>query len=180
MFKTISRVAVLAGLFCITLVIPSCDKGAKIIDLSQEALGECNKGNYRDFIIKAGVHNCELSGGIFKDLNLTGLNFERANLKGANFTGAVLVEANLKNVDAKGAIFERARLNKADLTGGDFTDASFLRAALSDAIYDRATFKGANIAGVTQIIPQTGKSFSEYAKDQGAVVSFKDSGTSRR
>jgi len=69
-----------------------------------------------------------LTGGT----NLSGANFEEANLAGAKLAGANLAGANFSN---------------AILAGADFRDADLTGANLTNAVTSGAKFDGANLAG---------------------------------
>ena len=104
---------------------------------------ECNKDNYRDYIIKDRVYEsyiegCFLSGADLRELQSTLIwraNFVKANLNGADlrgvklsapdFNGADLSEAKLSGVSFTGASFYKADLSGADLSGSDLSGSDF-------------------------------------------------------
>ena len=80
----------------------------------QNAEVQCNIKNYKDFIKKPGIHNCNLQGADLWMRYLRGANLQGADLTGANLPFADLEEAdlqvailhgaeNLKTVDFRGA-----------------------------------------------------------------------------
>ena len=79
---------------------------------------ECNADNFRDFIIKTGIYNCDLRGEILIAVVLPG-----ANLRGADLRGADLLLADLTGADLRGADLYKADLREADLRGADLTGA---------------------------------------------------------
>ncbi len=94
-----------------SLVFVGCViSGVKTRAVAQE---DCNIENYKDFINKEGVHNCNLQGADLRRVNLRRVNLRRAdlqeanlqgaNLQGANLRRAVLYKANLEGVYLKGA-----------------------------------------------------------------------------
>ena len=60
----------------------------------------CNIHNYKNFIKKPGVHNCD-----FRGANLFGLFLLRANLQGADLREVDLSGTNFEGADLRGAIF---------------------------------------------------------------------------
>ena len=58
-------------------------------------------------------------------LDLTGANFEGAQIVTGNFVKANLTRANLQDANFSGGNLDHANLTGADLTGTDFTDAWF-------------------------------------------------------
>lgn len=95
-----------------------------------------------------------------KGLDLSGIDFEEANLYHADLSGsrlnkcnlmrAVLINANLNGVDLSGANLIEAKLtrvtlNNADLTGADFSNSRLRDADLRGARFNGASFNGADL-----------------------------------
>lgn len=77
------------------------------------------------------------------NVNLSGLNVEKAILVGIELEGAELVAANFRN----GVLF-RADLQNANLDGVDFRNVDMRRANLRNTRLWDANFEGANLEGV--------------------------------
>ncbi len=56
---------------------------------------KCNIANYKDFINKKGVHNCDLQGANLRWADLRGADLRRADLQWTNFRYADLEEAKV-------------------------------------------------------------------------------------
>ena len=152
MRKIISRLAVVAG-FLLAF------SGCHLIRKSQAARAEspppakrtvaslslsegipCNKGNYMDFILKDGIHNCNLRGGDFRARNFrVGANFEGANCRDADFQGAHVLSATFKSSDCREANFKGAHVQSANFKSSDCRETDF-----SGAHVQRSSFAGAN------------------------------------
>ncbi len=116
--------------------------------------------------------DCDLTGLILADLDLSGLDFReailedvvlaRSNLFGANFTGATLASANLCEAKCNESVFAeadfteawmtRVDLSDADLTGADFTNAHLRFAMMqrvnaAEAIFEEADLSDAKLEG---------------------------------
>jgi hypothetical protein len=93
----------------------------------------------------------DLSESNIKVKELTGVNFERANLRGALLPGANLRKANLKHADLsradlmeadlEGALFTGANLESANMMGANLKGARLKKANLSNTILYRADLK---------------------------------------
>jgi uncharacterized protein YjbI with pentapeptide repeats len=88
-----------------------------------------------------------LTGAVFRDAALPGINLahsrlKAANLKGADLTGAKLVRAGLGMAD-----LGSANLTDAELTAADGRGASLKGARLERAHVEGATFRGAELSG---------------------------------
>lgn len=89
----------------------------------------------------------DLSKGVFAAADLTGANFEGANLANSILTKAVFAEANLTGVNLTESLMDRVDLTGANLTNAivtgaiatstNFSDAVITGADFSDAIIDR-------------------------------------------
>jgi serine/threonine-protein kinase len=79
----------------------------------------------------------------FADLDLGGLNLQKANLAGANFYESRFTRANLQGVDLSEANLGHARLVQANLR-----DANLAQAYCSTANFEGADLRGANLTGV--------------------------------
>ncbi|HBB88242.1 MAG TPA: hypothetical protein DC047_11560, partial [Blastocatellia bacterium] len=75
--------------------------------------------------------------------NLSGINFEDANLNGANLMLTTFEEANFKNAQLKNVILGLTTLNYANLAGADLW-----RSSLSESIIEYASFEGADLNSV--------------------------------
>ena len=75
-------------------------------------------------VLGVDYSNCNLSGVVLADLNLSGADFSGADLTNADLSGANLVSAD----------FVDANLSGANLSGADLSDADFSGANLSGAI----------------------------------------------
>jgi len=79
----------------------------------------------------------------FADIDLGGLNLQKANLAGANFYEARFTRANLQGVDLSEANLGHARLVQVNLR-----DANLAQAYCSTANFEGADLRGANLTGV--------------------------------
>ena len=83
----------------------------------QNAEVQCNIKNYKDFIKKPGIHNCNLQGADLWMRYLRG-----ANLQGADLTGANLPFADLEEADLQVAILHGGGESKnCGFSRGEFT-----------------------------------------------------------
>ena len=64
----------------------------------------CNIQNYKNFIRKPGIHNCNLREAKLREVDLEGANLQRADLRGAYLAGTNFYQADLRGVDLRGAI----------------------------------------------------------------------------
>lgn len=90
----------------------------------------------------------DLSFQSFVGADLTGADFEGANLRRAIFDGADLEGANLAGADMRNGSFIGANLMKVALDGADMRGARFQRAKLSLSNMQDAKLKGADMRGV--------------------------------
>ena len=75
----------------------------------------CNIDNYKDFISKPGIHNCDLRGA--------DLRGSQVDLRGANLAGADLTEADLGGADLREADLRYAKLQNTKLQWTNFKGA---------------------------------------------------------
>ncbi len=89
-----------------------------------------------DKVIKGekSLIGAQLERANFKEMNLQGINFSRADLEKANFEGANLT----------GSIFNGADLEEASFAGANLTNVSFIEADLEGAVLKGAKITGAN------------------------------------
>ena len=120
------------------------------------ASDECNIENYKDFINKPGVHNCNLQWMILRDIDLRG-NLRGADLRGADLRGAYLYMADLRDTDLRGA-----RLEGADLQWADLNRADLRGARLEGADLQWADLRGAKVT----------QKQNEYLKKFGLISGF--------
>jgi uncharacterized protein YjbI with pentapeptide repeats len=92
--------------------------------------------------IKAGasLRECDLTGAVLTELDLS-----RADLGGANLQGAFLTYVNLSRAYLRGATLVHANVQGADLTGANLTHANLRRANLEYADLQQAVVRGANL-----------------------------------
>ena len=138
-------------LFFILVSLSSCvTSGVKTRAVASE---KCNIDNYKDFIDKRGVYNCDLQGVIFRDesvYSLFGLidapaDLRGANLRRANLANANLEYANLEGADLRGAYLYKAYLYKANLEYADLRWAYLRGADLHNAYLDGANLTEAKV-----------------------------------
>ena len=86
----------------------------------------------------------DLSEEIFKDRDLTGVNFSRKNLKKAILTCCTLINANFSGSD-----LQFARLNAANLKNANFQNADLRGTNLRGSSLIGANFLGANLRGTS-------------------------------
>ena len=78
----------------------------------------------------------------FSDLDLSGADFQEANLTCSCFSGADLRDADLRDADLR-----NAHLEGADLRGADLQDANLRGADLRGAYLSNANLEGADLRG---------------------------------
>lgn len=98
----------------------------------------------------AGVINYTLT-------DLTGRNFEDANLAGTSLAAAEVRDANFHGADLSGTILTKAKFIRTDLSSADlsesfadrveFTGSDLTNAIISDALMTSSTFAEAEITG---------------------------------
>lgn len=101
-------------------------------------------------IAASGVINYTLT-------DLTGRNFEDANLAGTSLAAAELRDANFRGADLSGTILTKAKFIRTDLTGAnlsesfadrvEFTGADLTNAIINDALMPSSSFTDAEITG---------------------------------
>lgn len=89
--------------------------------------------------------------------DLTGRNFEGANLAGTSLAAAEVRDANFRDADLSGTILTKAKFIRTDLTGAnlseafadrvEFTGSDLTNAIISDALMTSSTFADAEITG---------------------------------
>ncbi|MCB9596892.1 MAG: DUF2169 domain-containing protein [Sandaracinaceae bacterium] len=91
-------------------------------------------------LARAVIRSCEASDSKWREIDLSGVRFEKTRLDGADFTGAKMVGASLAGCYARHAILTGAQLSDAQLSEADLYEASFMQASLH-----RADLRGANL-----------------------------------
>lgn len=89
--------------------------------------------------------------------DLTGRDFENANLAGTSLAAAEVREANFRGADLSATILTKAKFIRTDLTGAnlsesfadrvEFTGSSLTNAIVTDALMTSSTFADAEITG---------------------------------
>ncbi|MEA5466819.1 pentapeptide repeat-containing protein [Leptothoe sp. PORK10 BA2] len=89
--------------------------------------------------------------------DLTGRNFEDANLAGTSLAAAEVRDANFRGADLSGTILTKAKFIRTDLTGAnlsdsfadrvEFTGSDLTNAIINDALMTSSTFAEAEITG---------------------------------
>jgi uncharacterized protein YjbI with pentapeptide repeats len=103
----------------------------------------------------------DFAGKDLSNLDLTGLDFRKANLRGVNLFGSKLVQSDFRD-----ATLEGANLNGAWLMGTDFTGANLSRASLLSVVVlggevkKMPSFKSANMTGIKMIADLPGADLS--------------------
>jgi len=97
----------------------------------------------------ANLVGIDLSGANFEGANMKlafcrGGNLEGINFRNANLYGINLEESNAKSADMEGATLECAHLRKADLTGANLKNSNMKLANLQDAVLTDVDFTGAS------------------------------------
>jgi len=95
-----------------------------------------SQGNRKQLIETNSCPGCDLSGLDFDRANLTGANLEGANLSKIKLRLATLVQANLRNTDLRDAELGGSDLAEVDLRGADLRGATFTGAYLVGAKLD--------------------------------------------
>jgi len=90
-------------------------------------------------------YKTNLTGANFNNADLKWSNFQGANLEGVKFQGADLEEANLKETNLKEAKLIGTNLKEANLKGADLTGAKLIKAKLEQANLTGATLDGADL-----------------------------------
>ena len=125
-------------------------------EAKSHSLLDAYKQGERDFAFEnlSGLNfqNANLSGGLFYRSKLTHINFQGVNLSDAYCSQADLRHANLRNANLHGASFSHADLSAADLQGADLcfaylSNANLKGANLCGANLSNANLKGANLCG---------------------------------
>jgi uncharacterized protein YjbI with pentapeptide repeats len=92
----------------------------------------------------------DLSGKSLDNLDLSNLDFKRANLSGVNLFGAKLDRSNLSGANLSGAKLDLAWIMRANFTNADLSDASLLGLVVSSGLEasmaEAPVFKGAKFA----------------------------------
>ena len=89
--------------------------------------------------------------------DLTGRNFEDANLAGTSLAAAEVRDANFRGADLSATILTKAKFIRTDLTGAnlsdsfadrvEFTGSDLTNAIVTDALMTSSTFADAEITG---------------------------------
>ena len=89
--------------------------------------------------------------------DLTGRNFENANLAGTSLAAAEVRDANFRSADLSGTILTKAKFIRTDLTEAnlsesfadrvEFTGSNLTNAIITDALMTSSTFADAEITG---------------------------------
>ncbi len=89
--------------------------------------------------------------------DLTGRNFENANLVGTSLAAAEVRDANFRGADLSGTILTKAKFIRTDLTGAnlsesfadrvEFTGSDLTNALITDALMTSSTFMDVEITG---------------------------------
>ncbi|MEM8611284.1 MAG: pentapeptide repeat-containing protein [Cyanobacteria bacterium P01_H01_bin.105] len=101
-------------------------------------------------IAESGVINYTLT-------DLTGRNFENANLAGTSLAAAEVRDANFRGADLSATILTKAKFIRTDLTGAnlsdsfadrvEFTGSDLTNAIITDALMTSSTFAEAEVTG---------------------------------
>lgn len=91
--------------------------------------------------------NADLSGLNFVDLDLSLVDFHGANLAGATFENTTLDGASFEGATLIGTVFRNVVGNFANFMSANLTDATLERAALHGSLFARTTFRRARITG---------------------------------
>lgn len=90
---------------------------------------------------KVNFIRADLNGANLSKCQLNQANLINASLSGVNFSGATLTDANLQNADLTGANF-----NRVNLSGVNFTGATLVGALLNRVVLTRATLSHADLS----------------------------------
>ena len=104
--------------------------------------------NLYDKLLNTSLEGFDLQNGYFRQANLSGFNFKRANLENAQLQGAYLDNTDFRNANLKYANFTDADLSETDLRGAILTHAELTRAVLLWARIENTDFRYAELAGV--------------------------------
>ena len=127
-----------AILLLLSFVFVSCvTSGIKARAVASEG---CNIENYKDFINKPGVHNCNLQEADLRFAYLQGANLQEADLHGAD-----LFWSNLRFANLQGAKLRFANLQEADLQGANLQGANLQGAKLRFANLHDVNLQGAKV-----------------------------------
>ena len=96
-----------------------------------------------------------LEGANLEDSNLEGANLEGANLKGVNLKRAILEGANLKGANLKGADLERANLVGANLVEADLEGAAMDGAIFEESNLEEEIFNTQSPSNVFHVLHNT-------------------------
>jgi uncharacterized protein YjbI with pentapeptide repeats len=100
------------------------------------------------------------SGKSLEELDLSGVDFKRANLSGANLFGAKLDSANLSGADLAGAKLDLAWIMRANFTNADLSHASLFGLVVSSGLEnipaEAPAFRDANFSGARIIARLSG------------------------
>jgi len=84
---------------------------------------------------------------LFPNLNMAGMNFNKATLAGLNLSGANLQGANLNKADLQGVNLTGANLSGANLNGANMSNANLTNANFTNANCNNANTTGATTTG---------------------------------
>jgi uncharacterized protein YjbI with pentapeptide repeats len=117
--------------------------------------------------VRAALRNASPSapanfaGRDLSDLDLTGLDFRKANLRGVSLFGSKLVQSDFRDATLEGANLNGAWLMGTDFTGANLNHASLLSVVvLGGEVKKMPIFKGANMSGVKMIADLPGADLS--------------------
>ncbi len=104
------------------------------------------------FKLEPGSAPLDFSGKTLENLDLSGIDFKRANLEAANLFGTDLSGSKLEGVNLKRANLDRANLIGAIFDGADLSNASLLRPTTTSSldvvdVTQIPSFKGAKLEG---------------------------------
>ncbi|CAM2006819.1 pentapeptide repeat-containing protein [Acanthopleuribacter pedis] len=124
-------------------------------NLSKQDLGGCDLSGVD--LSKVNFIRANLNGANLSKCRLNSANLINAELAGVNFSGATLTDANLQNANLAGANFNRVELSRVNFTGAtlrgallnrvDLAQATLLNADLSDANLLHADLSQAHMEG---------------------------------
>ena len=108
---------------------------------------------------EGGGQDADLTGVVWVNQDLTGIDLSRANLSGANLSGANLAGARLAGANLREAVLSNANLEGAELLGADLSDADLTGcdasgAGLGHATLHRACLAEATLTGATLTMAQ--------------------------
>jgi uncharacterized protein YjbI with pentapeptide repeats len=120
------------------------------LKILRQGIEEWNKWREQNPEIKpnlsrADLSNMSLTGGIFREANISWANLSGADLSWVFLDNADLTKANLTNADLSEANLSEANLYRADLTGANLYRVYLNKANLESAILREANLREANL-----------------------------------